>query len=73
MELMGFNVYWTKNGADEEKCTFIMAPNHETACTKVQQIKGSDIQVIRSQTYDRVEKCFTGDPVYYTRQSMPLA
>lgn len=66
MDLIGINVYWKKDDSDEEKCTFIMATNHETACKKVLQIKGSNIQIIRSQAYDRVEKCSTGDPVHYT-------
>ena len=62
---MGINVYWKRNISNEEKCTFIMAPDHSTACKKVQQIKGTDIQIIRSQTYDRVHKCLPGEPIYY--------
>lgn len=28
-------------------------------------INGGDIQLIRSQTYDRTQKCLTGEPIYY--------
>ncbi|MBD5526836.1 MAG: hypothetical protein HDR02_00280 [Lachnospiraceae bacterium] len=65
MNIMGINVYWKRENSDEEKCTFIMAMSHETACQKVQQIKGADIQLLRSQTYDRTQKCLTGEPIYY--------
>lgn len=63
--MIGINVYWKRNSSGKENCTFIMATDHSTACEKVLQIKGADIQLIRSQTYDRVHKCLTGDPIYY--------
>ncbi len=72
-ELIGINVYWTKNGSDEQKVTFIMALNHEDAWNKVFKMKGgsANITIIKSQCYDRVEKCSVGDAVFYPNTPTP--
>lgn len=69
--MVGYNVYWTKNGSDLEKVTFIMADSYEEAYDKVLRVKGgsSKIIIIRIQEYDRLSKSLMGEPVYY-KQTM---
>lgn len=66
-ELIGFNVYWVKNGSTEEKVTFIMSVDHEEACDKVLRIKGGSakITITKVQEYDRLSKTLVGSPIVY--------
>ena len=66
-ELIGFNVYWLKNGSTEEKVTFIMSVDHTEAYNKVLRIKGgpSKVTITKVQEYDRLNKTLVGSPIVY--------
>lgn len=66
-ELMGVNVYWKKNGTDEEKVTFIMAQDHVDAYEKVLKMKGGTdkITITKAQCYNREKKVLAGNPTFF--------
>lgn len=66
-ELVGFNVYWVKNGSTEEKVTFVMSANYEEAHDKVLLIKGgpAKVTITKVHEYDRLTKSLIGEPVTF--------